>query len=134
MEPRFFEITDTVYVDHRGWAAFALDKLPVDIDLDPASLHVVMTNPGGIRGNHAHPYAAEWLYVYEGEFNFCWGSTPESTKNSRRLAGRNTLVRIPPGLAHTLVNVGNGPAWLVAVRERPAQSTDEHTRPVELIE
>jgi oxalate decarboxylase/phosphoglucose isomerase-like protein (cupin superfamily) len=129
--PRFIDVEQTVFPDERGWAAFPWDHLPGLAALDPDSLHVVMTEPGRVRGDHLHPAAGEWLYVFAGEADFFWADN-EGGRHSRLLSGHQTLVYIPPGLPHALIARGEGPMWLVAVRERPAYQTAEHTRPAPL--
>ncbi len=130
--PRFIDVERTVYPDERGWAAFPWDHLPQPAALDPASLHVVMTEPGRVRGNHLHPAAGEWLYVFAGEAQFFWAD--QGGRRSRRLTGHQTLVYIPPGVPHALIALGDEPMWLVAVRDEPRRPTAEHTRPAPLAE
>jgi oxalate decarboxylase/phosphoglucose isomerase-like protein (cupin superfamily) len=127
-EPRFIDVTPTVYADERGWAAFPWDHLPQPAALDAASLHVVVTEPGRLRGNHLHPAAGEWLYVFSGEAELAWPDIG-GERRSRRLSGHQTLVYIPPGLPHALLALGDAPLWLVAGRDLPGRPTAEHTRP-----
>ena len=133
MEPRFFDISTTHYADGRGWVAFFMDRLPIEVDLDPASIHLVHTRPGQVRGNHLHPQAAEWLYLFSGRADLFWDDGSQGL-GSRRLEADQTLVLIPAGVAHALLVIGPDPAWLVAVRERPIRPALEHTIPAGLID
>jgi oxalate decarboxylase/phosphoglucose isomerase-like protein (cupin superfamily) len=133
LEPRFLELTETVYQDQRGWAAFPWDRLPQPPVLDPSSLHVVMTLPGMVRGNHLHPAAGEWLYVFAGRAELVW-TDGQGRRRFRDLSGHQTLVYIPPGLAHAVTALGEDPMWLVAVRDEPRHLVAEHTRPAPLMD
>ncbi len=131
-EPRFIDVAPTVYSDRRGWAAFPWDHLPERPRLDPASLHVVRTEPGFVRGNHLHPAAGEWLYVFEGQADLYW-TDDQGRRRSRRVSGHQTLVYLPAGLPHAVRAVGQAPMWLLAGRDEPRDPTAEHTRPQPLI-
>jgi len=111
-----YPVQKGLYADERGWAAFpfqaGLERTPLGIDL--SSLHAVMTEPGGVRGNHRHPESAEWLYVHGGVFDLYWEE--DGRPCSASLQGPH-LIHVPADTAHTLRNTGPAPLFLVAFRE-----------------
>ncbi|MBU0514727.1 MAG: cupin domain-containing protein [Proteobacteria bacterium] len=131
-EPRFIDVERTVYPDQRGRAAFPWDELPERPRLEPASLHVVRTEPGFVRGNHHHPAAGEWLYVFHGQAELHWADD-QGRRRSRLLSGHQTLVYLPAGLPHALVATGPESMWLLAVRDEPPGPSAEHTLPQTVI-
>lgn len=74
--------------------------------------HVVLTEPGCVRGNHYHRRGTEVLVIV-GPSQIRWRED-EITKEF--LLGEREAVRmtIPPGIAHAFKNTGNRPAILVA--------------------
>lgn len=76
------------------------------------NVHVVLTEPGSIRGNHYHERGTEVLTVF--------GPARVRTRAGSEI--RDTIVpegeayrfSIPPGVAHAIQNIGTQPIVLVA--------------------
>jgi dTDP-4-dehydrorhamnose 3,5-epimerase-like enzyme len=90
--------------------------------LEPAHLpgqrhvHVVVTEPGCVRGNHAHTDGTEVLTVQGPALvRFRDGQGVRDTLVSE---GAVTRFIIPPGVAHAIQNLGIRPTLLVAFRDR----------------
>jgi len=86
------------------------------------NVHVVLTEPGHVRGNHFHLHTTEYLAV--------WGPAlvrlREGTQLHDHPVPRQAVHRfvIPPGVAHAIQNTGQTPNVLVAFADRthdPAQ-------------
>ena len=75
-------------------------------------MHVVMTEPRGIRGNHYHPRGTEILTVM--------GPALVRTKTETDTTDVHVPAReayqffIPPGISHAIQNTGSEPGVLVA--------------------
>lgn len=124
---RIYTLEDRFFADERGWAFF-----PFQGDLEQpargchlASLHIVRTEPGGVRGNHRHAETAEWLHIFGGSGRFYWEE--DGRTRSLDLSRDNQLIYVPAGVAHTIRCTGPGPLYLVAFRENPTQGP--HTEP-----
>jgi dTDP-4-dehydrorhamnose 3,5-epimerase-like enzyme len=95
--------------DERGSVCELLEteRLP-----DQQNVHVVLTGPGGIRGNHFHRKGEETVVVYgpalvrirEGE----------TTSDTVVPEGKVLRLVIPPGVSHAIKNTGSQPNVLVA--------------------
>lgn len=128
---RIVSLDDHVYTDKRGWAffPFTAETDPRPAACDPVSLHVVQTEPGGVRGNHRHPHAAEWLHVFGGAARLYWEEN--GTIVEERLEAAGHLVYIPAGVAHAVRNPGPGPLYLVAFRDQAGP--EPHTVPSRIV-
>jgi dTDP-4-dehydrorhamnose 3,5-epimerase-like enzyme len=100
--------------DKRGWVIFPCER--PGIAIDPKTIHIVKTLPGAKRGNHRHPRAAEWLCALEGEGLLVWRS-PSGELQELHLEAQTSCVRIRPGIAHAVQNIGSGTLLLMAARE-----------------
>ncbi|HXH10009.1 MAG TPA: cupin domain-containing protein [Alphaproteobacteria bacterium] len=90
--------------------------------LDPERLrsqrnvHVVITEPGHVRGNHYHTRETEVLTVQ--------GPALVRLREGQGLrdiiVSEGTVSRfiVPPGVAHAIQNIGSRPTLLVAFRDR----------------
>lgn len=82
------------------------------------NVHVVLTEPGCVRGNHCHRRGAETLIVY--------GPALVRTREARG-ESRDTPVpvgavfrfHIPPGVSHAVKNTGTGANLLLAFNTVP---------------
>lgn len=95
--------------DERGSSVFFF---PEPVDLDLKSLHLVATRPGQVRGNHAHPSRAEYLFFFGGRGVFAWEEGGEVRRIDVTEAG--PLVRIAPGVKHAYQNTGDSISYILA--------------------
>ena len=97
---------------------FPFDRLPVNnpVNIELESLHLVMSLPGMVRGNHIHPETGEWICVFGGPARFFWED--EGQVRSRDLDDETTLIHIPAGVGHALRNNGDKPNFLIAFRKK----------------
>ena len=115
---KIIEIGSGLKEDERGWALFPF-QLGVDgldasrIDWD--SLHLVLSRPEAVRGNHIHPDGAEWLFCCQGTTMLYWEE--DGVVASAELAGGAFLVFIPAGIPHALINNGRTDSVIMAFRE-----------------
>jgi len=114
--------------DARGWG---LNLLKASLGTDPTigDLHVVSMEPGSVRGNHFHDAGVEWLLILNGPVDVIW-SKPSGTSQKERIIEFPALYRIPPGVAHAVINVSAGVVFLVAVGDQG----ERETRPCTLVE
>jgi oxalate decarboxylase/phosphoglucose isomerase-like protein (cupin superfamily) len=110
-----YPIEECRHCDERGWVLFPWEKRNADIDAK--TIHIVQSQPGATRGNHYHPRVAEWLCPLEGEGLLRW-KTPSGELQELHLEAQTRCVRILPGIAHAVINVGPGVLVLIAARER----------------
>jgi quercetin dioxygenase-like cupin family protein len=107
--------------DERGSSFFFF---PEAVDLDLKSLHIVVTKPGQVRGNHAHPTRTEYLFFFGGRGLFAWEEDGQVHQMQTKLDG--PLVKISPGIKHAYRNAGGNDAYILACwgpREAPGQDT-----------
>ena len=103
-----------VHADERG-SLFE----PVD---EPAlaaqhNVHVVLTQPNAVRGNHYHREAWEITTVF-GPCHVRW-RVAETVHDVEVPAGEAWRLRIPPGVAHAYRNTGSTTMVLVSFSSRP---------------
>ena len=74
--------------------------------------HVVLTEPGCIRGNHFHPRGTE-ICVIQGP---AWVRVREESNvlDFHLKAGEVTRFLFPPGMAHAIQNTGERPLLLIS--------------------
>jgi len=106
------------HVDARGsvFEPLGLDALP-----HQRNVHVVVTEPGAVRGNHLHPRGTETL-VIQGPALFRCREDGELA-DTEIPAGAVYRFIIPPGVAHALKNTGAAPSVaisFVTVAQDPA--------------
>ena len=95
------------------------------------NVHVVVTHPGGVRGNHAHRRGTEIIVVagpalvrYREEGRVVDHRIPD---------GEVHRFRVPPGVAHAIRNTGTTDTILVAFSTEPYDPADPDTVRDELI-
>lgn len=104
-----------LHSDARGWVCEPLgpDGLP-----GQRNVHMVLTEPGCVRGNHLHQRGTEVLTVV--------GPALFRAREGDRLRdvtvpeGEVYRITIPPGVAHAVRNTGSAPGVLVSF------NTEEH--------
>jgi dTDP-4-dehydrorhamnose 3,5-epimerase-like enzyme len=104
----------TVHADARGsvYEPLGPDALPAQ-----RNVHVVLTEPGAVRGNHVHPRGTEILTVQgpalvrvrEGE----------ETRDVEVPPARVYRFTIPPDTPHAVQNTGSAPMLLVSFVDVP---------------
>ena len=121
--------TLVTHTDPRGavWEPVAGDALA-----DKHNCHVVITQPGGIRGNHSHQVGTETttqagpaLVKYRDESGTHTIDIPE---------GEVVRFIFPPGCPHAFANNGSVPNVLVALNTRAFDPKDPDVYPETLIE
>ena len=81
------------------------------------NVHVVLTQPGGVRGNHYHERGTEILTVY-GPALVRLRDGGRKT-DIRAASGEVLRVTIPPGVGHAIRNIGEEPMVLVSFSTEP---------------
>lgn len=105
------------HTDHRGLVVEPMD----DRDLATMrNVHVVWTEPGGIRGNHYHKRGSEITLAF-GPALLRWRDG-DTIRDVTIADGEIVRVRIPSGVAHAFQNVGDRPLLLVGF------NTEAHDR------
>jgi UDP-2-acetamido-2,6-beta-L-arabino-hexul-4-ose reductase len=107
-----------LHTDRRGSVFEPLDpeRLP-----GQRNVHLVVTEPGGIRGNHYHTCSTEVVTVQ--------GPALVRIRDERGVwdtlvtEGMVTRFIIPPGVAHAIQNIGTQPTLLVAFSDRAHDPT-----------
>ncbi len=122
-EIEFIDISGEIREDARGTSFFPWQGRFRDPGELLQNFHLISILPGQTRGDHSHPAHVEWLYVFHGSGRFLWEEA--DLVRERRLAGHRLMVRIPPGIAHTLANPGPEVIWLLAWRERVRADPDQ---------
>jgi len=79
---------------------------------DQRNVHVVVTEPGAVRGNHLHPCGTETL-VIQGPALFRCRHDGEVV-DTEIAAGEVVRFTIPAGVAHALKNTGTAPILAVS--------------------
>lgn len=129
----FIEARESFHESVRGWAFFPFQAEAVPYSkIDGTSYHVVMTNPGEVRGNHLHPEVVEWLHVFGGPAIFHWRDE-DGTKHRREINNDHTIIRIEAGIAHAVSNPSPHPVFLVAFRSEQPSPDLPVARPAEIV-
>ncbi len=103
--------------DQRGVVFEPLDEARL---VTQHNVHVVLTEPGRIRGNHYHRKGTEVVTVYGPALvRLREGTEIENTVVAEGQALRFT---IPPGISHAVKNTGDRPNLLIAF------NTEAHNR------
>lgn len=96
------------------------------------NVHVVVTRPGHVRGNHLHYRETEILVVH-GPALARWRVDGEVT-DVELGDGEIVAFRFPPGIPHAILNTGDAPNVIVAFKDRPYEPEDPDVERVALIE
>jgi dTDP-4-dehydrorhamnose 3,5-epimerase-like enzyme len=101
--------------DHRGAVTEPLrpDELPAQ-----RNVHVVLTAPGQVRGNHRHRRGTEVLTVY-GPALVRTREPGGDVLDHPVADGEAVRFTIPPGVAHAVRNTGDHPMLIVAFNTEP---------------
>jgi UDP-2-acetamido-2,6-beta-L-arabino-hexul-4-ose reductase len=127
---KIYRHTEQMKQDPRGWAFFPFQAGPdIRPPCDTESLHLVMSQPGAVRGNHYHEHSAEWFCVFGGRAELYYEEN--GVVRTEPLDRDDLVVYIPPGVPHTIKNIGSTPVYLLAFREKTAENP--HTKPYPLV-
>jgi UDP-2-acetamido-2,6-beta-L-arabino-hexul-4-ose reductase len=82
------------------------------------NVHVTTVKPGKVRGNHLHRKTTEVLVVKStSNFEFHWQDNGADA-GVRELGGASvTLIEVPPGTAHAVLNAGTSDLIVVALSD-----------------
>lgn len=118
----------TVHSDARGsvFEPLGPDALP-----EQRNVHVVVTEPGAVRGNHLHRRGTETL-VIQGPALFRCREEGE-VADTEVPAGAVYRFTIPPGVAHALKNTGTAPNVAVSFVTEPHDAAAPDVVPVALL-
>lgn len=98
-----------VLKDGRG---FVLEPMTAEELSTQKNVHVVITLPGFVRGNHYHPCATEMISVVGPALvRYREGAKLQDVHVAEGEAVRFTF---PPGVSHAIQNTGNRSAMLIA--------------------
>jgi UDP-2-acetamido-2,6-beta-L-arabino-hexul-4-ose reductase len=109
MEPRITIEPITFPTDHRG---LVLEPLGPEAIPGQRNVHLALTGPGHVRGNHYHRRGTEVAVVLgPALFRFREGG---QTRDLRVEEGQAFRLTIPPGVPHAFQNPGGGTMVIVA--------------------
>lgn len=107
---------DDVETQVFDWGRLAWLTEPRVTRAEKFSAGVVTLEPGKGHDRHSHPGVEEILYVLEGTGM----QMVEDDGNVVELeVGAGVLIHIPPDVAHSTVNIGEGPMRILAVYAPP---------------
>ncbi|HEX9938485.1 MAG TPA: cupin domain-containing protein [Longimicrobium sp.] len=118
----------TVHGDARG---SVFEPLGADALRGQRNVHVVVTEPGAVRGNHLHRCGTETL-VIQGPALFRCREEGEVV-DTEVPAGAVFRFTIPPGVAHALKNTGTAPTVAVSFVTEPHDPAAPDVVPVVLL-
>lgn len=99
---------------------------------DQRNVHVVLTEPGCVRGNHVHRRGTEILVVQgAARVAFRDGDGPREVDVA---SAEVVSFTIPAGVPHAVLNTGDSPNLLVAFRDRVYDPATPDSDPVRLLE
>lgn len=118
-----------VYSDPRG-AVF--EPLAPETLRAQSNAHVVVTEPGAVRGNHRHRIGMETVVVYGPALV----RIREGRESKESVVAEGECVRftIPPGVSHAFKNIGCSPNLLVCFNTRAYDPQHSDTENDVLIE
>ena len=107
----------TIHQDARGGV---FEPIEADALAAQRNVHVVLTEPGGIRGNHHHRLGTEVVTVY----GSAWVRLRDGEEIEDRVVAEGQALRftIPAGVSHAFKNIGERPNFLICF------NTEAHDR------
>lgn len=114
----------SVFSDNRGWLAELLKS-----DLEKIEqVHFSVSKPGVARGNHFHKKRLEWMFVSSGIAKLNLEDRQTKEKKELSLSGDHpVLVKIYPGITHTILNTGETPMHLFILTSEKHSTPDTDT-------
>jgi dTDP-4-dehydrorhamnose 3,5-epimerase-like enzyme len=100
---------------HRDGRGSVFEPLDAARLVGQRNVHVVITEPGHVRGNHYHTHETE-VVVVQGPA-LVRIRDGQGVQDTLIPEGVVTRFIIPPGIAHAIQNLGTRPTLLVAFRD-----------------
>lgn len=94
--------------------------------------HVVLTEPGCVRGNHVHRQGTEILVV-QGAARVAFRDA-DGPLEVDVAPGEVVSFTIPPGVPHAILNTGDSPSLVIGFRDRVHDPAAPDSDPVRLLE
>ena len=117
------------FSDARGWV---IEPLSEALLAGQRNAHVVLTEPGAVRGNHYHERTTE-VFVVMGPA-LVRVREDGALRDIRVPVGQALRFTIPPGVAHAIQNPGPRPIILMSFNTQPHDRAHPDTVPAALIE
>ena len=124
-------IVDEIVI-HRDRRGVVFEPLSPDALGAQRNVHVVLTEPGGVRGNHRHRSGVETVVVY--------GPALVRFKDGQEIAervvadGGSARFTIPAGVSHSFKNIGDSPNLLICFNTSVHDRQNPDAEPDVLIE
>ena len=109
--------------DQRGYVYEPLDAVSL---AEQRNVHVVITHPGEIRGNHFHPIGTE-ITTVSGPARVRIKSAG-ATQTHDIPDGETWRLTFPAGVTHAFENTGAGPLVIVSFNALPHDSANPNTQ------
>lgn len=107
-----------VHEDERGWLAEILRSEHLVEQRAFGQLHITTAHPNRVKGNHYHTTKNEWFCVIKGTGLLVLEDQRTGERDEIVMGDGNLVtVRIPPGVAHGIRNVGNDMMFLLVYNE-----------------
>lgn len=121
--------TVALHADARGWVVEPVNEAQLQW---ARNTHVVLSEPGAVRGNHFHHHATE-IFVALGPALVRWreDGVLKDVNVPEGVAMRFTM---PPGIPHAIKNTGTQPMVLMAFSSQPHDRANPDTVREVLIE
>ena len=113
-EPRFFNATEIPWTETPEFPGIKIKTLESRATHPAASVILAQVAEGGVIPTHIHEQATETAYVLAGR-----GILIAENKETGLTSGSG--VTIPPGVAHSLHNIGDIPLEVIAVHTPPTR-------------
>jgi len=119
----------TFFSDPRGWV---IEPVQEELLSAQRNVHVVLSHPGAVRGNHYHKRSTE-VFVLMGP-GLVRIREAGGIRDITVPEGEAFRFTIPPGVAHAMQNPGPKPMVLMSFNTQPHDRAHPDTWPEMLIE
>lgn len=117
-----------VYNDERGWLSELLRSEHPLHKREFGQIHASTSHPNYVRGNHYHKRKYEWFCVIGGTGLLVLEDIETGERKEIIMGEKNMVtVRIPPGVAHGIKNVGDSIMFLIVYNEESFNPQDPDT-------
>jgi dTDP-4-dehydrorhamnose 3,5-epimerase-like enzyme len=121
-----------LHEDERGWVMEILRSAHVR-SAAFGQIYVTTARPGVSKGNHYHERKTEWFCVLKGKGRLVLEDTETGNRQEVPMEeGDFVTVRIPPGVAHGVLNVGNEMLYLLAYIDEAYDPESPDTLPYQI--
>ena len=129
MNPNIVIEKVTFFSDPRGWV---IEPVQEELLSTQRNVHIVLTHPGAVRGNHYHKQSTEvFVLMGPGLVRIREGG---GIRDFAVPEGEALRFTIPPGVAHAMQNPGPKPMVLMSFNTLPHDPAHPDTWPDVLIE